>query len=60
MKRDFSDSPYFKKLSSETEEINKLKWIESEKKKQDIGVDAAILLWVRRHKKKWEQKYDNK
>ena len=53
MKYDFSDSTLFQKLSSESDEIKKLKWIESEKCKKDIGINRAILMWVRHHKTKW-------
>jgi len=53
MKKDFSDSCLFKKLSSESEEIKKLKWIESEKANRDIGLDHAIMLWVKYYKKEW-------
>jgi len=53
MKDNFSDSTLFKKLSSEADEIKKLKWIESEKLNKDIGNSRAILLWVRHHKTKW-------
>ncbi len=52
MKKDFSDSTLFKKLSSDVEEIKKLKWIESEKANKDIGYNRALLLWIRYHKKK--------
>lgn len=60
MNGSFENSSFFKKLSSESEEIKKLKWIESEKRHDDIGVDAAILIWVTKYKKKWEDEYDNK
>ena len=53
MKADFSDSTLFKKLSSEVDEINKLKWIESEKRNCDIGINQAILIWVKNHRKDW-------
>jgi hypothetical protein len=53
MKEDFSDSSLFKQLSSEAEQIQKLKWCESEKARHDIGISRAILLWVRYHRDKW-------
>jgi hypothetical protein len=55
LKEDFSDSILFKKLSSECEEIQKLKWIESEKARQDIGFDRAFLIWVRNYRDKWRK-----
>jgi len=57
MKKDFSDSSLFKKLSSESEEIQKLKWIESEKVKHDIGYDRALLIWIKDHHEKWWDEY---
>jgi len=59
MKHDFSDSSLFKKLSSECEEIQKLKWIESEKEKHDIGYDRALLIWVKCHHLKWSDEYED-
>jgi hypothetical protein len=53
VKDDFSDSTLFKKLSSEMYEINKLKWIESEKTGRDIGINQAIIIWVKNHRKDW-------
>lgn len=53
MKEDFSDSSLFQKLSSESEEIKKLKWIESEKEKRDIGYSRALLIWIRNHRDNW-------
>jgi hypothetical protein len=57
MKEDFSDSSLFKKLSSECEEIQKLKWIESEKERRDIGYSRALLIWVKNHHAKWWDEY---
>lgn len=59
MKDDFSDSSLFKKLSSESEEIQKLKWIESEKENQDIGYSRALLIWIKKHHAIWWKEYDN-
>lgn len=53
MKTDFSDSLVFKKLSSEFKEIQKIKWIESEKAKCDIGINRAIVIWVTMYQKNW-------
>jgi hypothetical protein len=53
MKHEFFDSSVFQRLSSETQEILKLKWIESEKTNCDIGLDRAITIWVRFHRDDW-------
>lgn len=58
MRKNFLDSRLFQKLSSESEEIQKLKWIESEKARMDIGIHRAILIWVKNHKKKWLEEQD--
>ncbi len=36
----------------EREEILKHKWLESEKKGEDVGFDTALLDWVTRHQNK--------
>jgi hypothetical protein len=53
MKKDFSNSSFYQKLQKEHEEIQKLKWIESEKARHDIGIERAILIWVKNHRDKW-------
>jgi len=37
----------------EKEEIDKLKWIESEKVGHDIGKNRAVMIWVHTHRKDW-------
>jgi hypothetical protein len=44
-------------LLREKEEINKLKWLESEKHGQDIGYERALLLWARRHRRAWRNRH---
>ena len=39
------------------EEINKHKWIESEKVGYDIGFDRAAEDWVGRYADEWEQRH---
>jgi hypothetical protein len=44
------------------EEIMKHKWIESEKKKYDIGFETALVEWVTKHLPDWvsaQKKIDN-
>jgi hypothetical protein len=38
---------------AERDEILRLKWLESHKAGQDIGFEAALLIWVRKHRKAW-------
>tara|TARA_R110002153_G_scaffold187818_1_gene340786 strand:+ start:328 stop:483 length:156 start_codon:yes stop_codon:yes gene_type:complete len=49
----------YKFLKLEKEEIDKLKWIESEKKGRDIGICKAVFLWKKNHKEAWEKGLDN-
>lgn len=51
------NSTLFKLLSAEAEEINKLKWLESERENKDIGKDRAIHMWCRYHKTQWYLKH---
>jgi hypothetical protein len=37
----------------EQQEIDKLKWIESEKEGRDIGKNKAVFLWTKYYRKKW-------
>lgn len=46
-------SSIYQEFLAEREEILRLKWTESEKAKRDIGFEAALLIWVRRHRKEW-------
>ena len=39
---------------AEREEILKLKWIESEKAGSDIGIEKALMTWVRKHRNDWK------
>ena len=53
MKKEFYNSEYYKFLQQEVQEINKLKWIESEKIGRDIGKDKAVFLWVKNYRTEW-------
>ena len=45
---------------AEREEILKHKWLESERLGKDIGFEAALLDWVRNHRKCWrKQRHQN-
>ena len=50
----FEGSNLYKRFLSEREEILKYKWIESEKKGEDIGFDQALLSWTKKHRKEWK------
>lgn len=50
---DFNNSSYYRFLKKEQQEIDKLKWIESEKQGHDIGKEKAVLLWVKNYRAKW-------
>lgn len=39
----------------ELEEINRHKWLESEKAGRDLGFEWALLDWVRRHRSEWRR-----
>jgi len=59
MDDEFYDSEMYKFLKLEKAEIDKLKWIESEKKGRDIGICKAVFLWKTYHKEAWEKGLDN-
>ena len=50
---DFNNSSYYQLLKQERQEIDKLKWIESEKRGYDIGKEKAVLIWVKKYRCKW-------
>lgn len=53
----FKDSILYKIARAEKKEIDKLKWIESEKEGKDIGKDKAILIWILHHRDQWLKKF---
>jgi hypothetical protein len=53
-----SESILYKKFLAEREEILKHKWYESEKAGLDIGFEKALLDWVKNHRKKWQESYN--
>jgi hypothetical protein len=48
-------SAVYKEFLAEREEILKHKWIESEKAKQDIGFERALLDWIVKHRAAWRK-----
>lgn len=49
----FKNSSYYQFLKQEQQEIDKLKWIESEKEGRDIGKQKAVFLWIKNYRSKW-------
>lgn len=47
-------SRLYQEFLAERDEILRHKWLESEKAGQDIGFEAALLDWIRRHRCKWK------
>lgn len=46
-------SSVYREFQKEKNEINKLKWLESEKTGKDIGYEQALFMWARRHRRPW-------
>jgi hypothetical protein len=51
---DFKKSTLYQEYQAEIAEINKHKWLESEKAGHDIGWDRALYDWLLHHKKDWK------
>ena len=49
----YDKSLYYRHVVDETNEINKHKWIESEKVGEDIGKDKARWSWICHQKNNW-------
>ena len=48
-------STLYQEFLKERKEILKHKWLESEKAGVDIGFEAALLDWIRKHRKQWKE-----
>jgi hypothetical protein len=48
-------STLYQEFLAERDEILKHKWIESEKKGEDIGFERALLDWIRKHRESWRK-----
>ena len=46
-------SSLYQEFLAERDEILRHKWIESEKKGEDIGFERALLDWIRKHRQRW-------
>jgi hypothetical protein len=57
----FVCSTFVQEVKDERDEILRFKWLESEKARQDIGFEKALLRWVIRHRSTWlEQRRRNR
>tara|TARA_S200002703_G_C3744470_1_gene229030 strand:+ start:97 stop:285 length:189 start_codon:yes stop_codon:yes gene_type:complete len=50
-----TDSILYQEFLAEREEILRHKWIESEKKGEDIGFEKALITWVRKYRTNWKK-----
>ena len=46
-------SSLYQDFLAERDEILRHKWLESERLGQDIGIDRAIINWIRKHRACW-------
>lgn len=44
---------YYEEYLAELDEIRRYKWIESQKEKEDIGFERALVEWVSEHRDIW-------
>lgn len=47
-------SPYVE-FQAELEQIQKHKWLVSEKEGRDVGFERALMEWAEKHRQKWRQ-----
>lgn len=48
-------SVLYREFLAEREEILRHKWIESEKRGEDIGFERALLDWILHHRTEWKK-----
>ena len=46
-------SSVLREFRKEMHEIDKLKWLESERTGHDIGYEQALLMWAHKHRSIW-------
>lgn len=54
-KNDIYELLISKEALAQKQEVERHKWLESEKAGRDIGYDAALIDWVMKHKSKWKK-----
>ncbi len=59
MGKEFYNSKLYQFYMLEQQEIDKLKWIESEKAGRDIGKHKAVFLWVKYYRNDWKKSLDD-
>lgn len=47
------NSPYLRFIQAERDEIQRVKWLESERLGGDCGHDYAVWVWSMRHRSAW-------
>lgn len=50
-----SEPDYYEEFLAEREEIQRYKWITSEREGRDIGFERALTEWVANYREKWKQ-----
>lgn len=53
----FKTSPLYKEFTAEREEILKYKWLESQSRGFDIGMEKALIEWCAKHRRAWLEHY---
>jgi len=49
------DTKLYRTFLAEREEILRHKWLESEKRGEDIGYECALLDWIVKHRSAWRK-----
>lgn len=54
-KHDLRNSSLYSQYLAELEEINRHKWLESEKAGRDVGFEFALTDWILKHRREWRK-----
>lgn len=52
---DLQNSTLYSEFQAELAEINRHKWIESEKAGHDVGFEFALTDWILKHRGEWRR-----
>ncbi len=55
MAQRFDEVNYYEEFLAEREEIQRLKWIISEKEGRDVGFERTLTEWVAKHRDPWRK-----